>query len=278
MRLAGKNELHRALGIVHHRGQPFDVRQNQVGALVGGKAARKSDGQRVGAEHPAQSLQNFLAIRRGARPAPRRDRRTNSSSRDFRLRCVSQSSPSSTFSMPSQMRGFAAVLVPARSQMAVVKAEHLRRQPRGNVHAVGDVADGNCVFRLARDRAPSTWRAKLRRAAPKPHWRAATVFRPSTVMQKVFVLVVRILASQRHQAFVRKAQRFAQRPQMLFDQIRIEAVVTGRHGRVRGEDHFARNARHGLIERQCLLPPCGCESLPARRIRCVLRSGAERPA
>ena len=43
----------------------------------------------------------------------------------------------------------AAVLLPAGSQMAVVEAEHLRRQPGRDVHAVGDVPDGNFVFRLA---------------------------------------------------------------------------------------------------------------------------------
>ncbi len=45
---------------------------------------------------------------------------------------------------------FAAVLLPAGPEMAVVKAEHLRRQPGRHVHAVGDVADRNLVFRLAR--------------------------------------------------------------------------------------------------------------------------------
>jgi hypothetical protein len=43
---------------------------------------------------------------------------------------------------------FAAVLVPAGAQMAVVEPEHLRRQPGGHVHAVGDVADGHGVFAL----------------------------------------------------------------------------------------------------------------------------------
>ena len=44
---------------------------------------------------------------------------------------------------------FAAVLVPAGAKMAVVEPEHLRREPGGNMHAIGDVADGNVVFGAA---------------------------------------------------------------------------------------------------------------------------------
>ena len=40
---------------------------------------------------------------------------------------------------------------------------------------------------------------------------------------------------------------------MLFDQTRVEAVMAGGHRRVRREDHFARNARHGLVEIQAFL-------------------------
>src|SRR5437763_4825176 len=43
----------------------------------------------------------------------------------------------------------AAVLMPARTQMAIVEAEHLRREPGGDMHAVGDVANGNRVLGFA---------------------------------------------------------------------------------------------------------------------------------
>ena len=59
MGLAGKEELHGALGIVDHGGQPLDVGQQQVGALVGGEAAGEADGQRVGRESLAQALNRF---------------------------------------------------------------------------------------------------------------------------------------------------------------------------------------------------------------------------
>ena len=43
----------------------------------------------------------------------------------------------------------AAVLVPAGPQMPVIEAKHLRRKPGGDMHSVGDVADGNGVLRPA---------------------------------------------------------------------------------------------------------------------------------
>ena len=62
MGLAGKQELHRALGIVDHRGQALDVGEDQVGALVGGEAAREADGQRIGREHLVETVEDFLRL------------------------------------------------------------------------------------------------------------------------------------------------------------------------------------------------------------------------
>src|SRR5208337_2292554 len=56
--LAGKHELHRAFRVIDHAGDFFDVGQNQIGALVGGKAAGKTDGQRIGTEDALQVLQH----------------------------------------------------------------------------------------------------------------------------------------------------------------------------------------------------------------------------
>src|SRR4029077_20509101 len=62
MGFAGKNELHRAFGIVDHGGQALEVGEDQVGALVGGEAAGKSDGERVWTEHFGQPLQNLARL------------------------------------------------------------------------------------------------------------------------------------------------------------------------------------------------------------------------
>ena len=59
-----------------------------------------------------------------------------------------------------------------------------------------------------------------------------------------------IFAAERHQAVMREAEIFAERSQMLFNQIRAEAVVAGGHRRVRGEDDFAGDAVDGVVEIQ----------------------------
>ena len=132
--------------------------------------------------------------------------------------------------MPSQMRGFAAVLVPARAEMAVVEPEHLRRQPRGHVHAVGDVADRNFVFGLpgykpgphgARDFAVQRRdRIGAARKLQAQHRHAELPHRD----------VARVFAAERHEPFVRNAERVAQRSEVLFDQVGAEAVVSRRDG------------------------------------------------
>src|SRR5260370_12416385 len=43
----------------------------------------------------------------------------------------------------------AAMLVPAGAQVTIVKPEHLRREPRRDVHTVGDVPHGNRLLRPA---------------------------------------------------------------------------------------------------------------------------------
>ena len=106
MRLAGKNELHRTLGIVHHGSQLFDVGQNQIGPLVGGEAARKSDGQRIRTEHPAQALQHFgrlvAALGLLDHAVAHKIQQTR-----FQVKMGFPEFPSSTFSIPSQIAGSA---------------------------------------------------------------------------------------------------------------------------------------------------------------------------
>ena len=178
--LPAKTNCTGRLGSLTIDGQLFDVGQNQIGALVGGEAARKADGQRIGTQHAFRGCCRVsarfaaaLGLLHGAAAAQ------IPAAAIFRLRCVSQSSPSSTFSMPSQILRLAAVLVPAGAQVAVVETEHLRRQPGGDMDAVGDVADGDRIFRLARKERRSTWRGKLRRAAPKRRWRGARASAPA---------------------------------------------------------------------------------------------------
>ena len=51
MRLAGDDDLHRHVLVQQDALQPLHVAEQQRGALVGGEAARETDGERVGVEH-----------------------------------------------------------------------------------------------------------------------------------------------------------------------------------------------------------------------------------
>src|SRR5690606_2209500 len=47
VRLAGEDKYHRTLGVVYQPRQSLGIREQQCGALVGGKAARETDGQYI---------------------------------------------------------------------------------------------------------------------------------------------------------------------------------------------------------------------------------------
>ena len=246
MRLAGKNELHRTLGIVHHGGQLFDVGQNQIGPLVGGEAAGKADGQRVRTEDPAQPLQHFrrlvaalgLLDRAVADKIQQPGLQVEMGFPEFAIVHVLNSLPD---------RRVGVVLLPARPQMAVVKTEHLRRQPGRNVHAVGDVPDGNLVFGLAR-------------IEPGPHMPghlamqrgdgigAARQSQAQDGHAKVLILIAWVLPSQLHEFLLRDTQGFAHGAKMLLHQLGVKPVVAGGHGGVGGENRLAGNAADSMIK------------------------------
>ena len=60
MGLAGKEELHRTLGIVDHGRQSLDIGEDQVGSFVGGKAPSEADGQGIRREYFAQPMQGLV--------------------------------------------------------------------------------------------------------------------------------------------------------------------------------------------------------------------------
>ena len=146
--------------------------------------------------------------------------------------------------------GLAAAQVPSRAEMAIVKAEHLRRQPGGDMHAVGNVSDGNRVFQFVRKKAGPhgagdfTVQRGNRIGAPRElqaeHGHAETF------------VAFGMLAPQGHESFPGKTEALAERTEVLFDEIGIEAIMAGGHGSVGGEDHFTGNPRHGLLEADAL--------------------------
>src|SRR5258706_15031094 len=61
-------------------------------------------------------------------------------------------------------------------------------------------------------------------------------------------VAVRILASQRHESFLGKTESLAERPEVLFDQIGIEAIMAGGNRSVGRGDYFTGNARHSRVK------------------------------
>ncbi len=173
MGLTRKNELHGPLRIVHHRREAFDVCQDQIRTLIGCEPPREADGQCIRSQHPAESAAALSgdSPRRSACSTARR--RTNSSSRNFRLRCVSQSSPSSTSQFPP---------IYLRRRCSCQPVPRWRSYRRD---ICGASQDGTCTpfviwpigtaSSFCPDRVRSTSRGKPRHAAPIRRLRAARV-------------------------------------------------------------------------------------------------------
>ena len=138
-------------------------------------------------------------------------------------------------------------VLPAHAEVAIVKALHLRREPGRDMHAVGDVADGNGVRGLAgKERPPHLARdlAVQRRDGVG----AARELQAEDGHAERFLVVGGIDAAEAHEILVSNAELLAQRPEVLLDQVRREAVVAGGHGRVGGEDDLAGNLHRGGFE------------------------------
>ena len=148
--------------------------------------------------------------------------------------------------------GFPGALEPLRfcqsdAEVAIVEAGHLRRQPGGDMDAVGDVADGDGVFGAAGIEA-------------LPHGAgdfavergdgvgAAGELEAEHGHAEGLAVVAGMLAAEAHEVFVRDAELVAQRSEVLFDEVGAEAVVAGGDGRVGGEDDFAGNLAGGGVE------------------------------
>ena len=119
--------------------------------------------------------------------------------------------------MPSHSRVCDAARAPVVAQVPVIQHRHLRRQPGGHVHAVGDMADGHLFLRLARIQAGPHGAGNF--AVQRGNRvGAARKLQPQHGHAEILVRIARIFAAQRHQPVMRQAQSLAQRPQMLLDQ------------------------------------------------------------
>ena len=149
--------------------------------------------------------------------------------------------------MASQVRFGAAALLPVHAEVAVVEAKHLRREPRGHMDAVGDVADGHRVFGTARIEAlPHGARDFAVERGDGVD--AARELEAEHGHAEGLAVVGGMFAAEAHEVFVGDAELIAQRAEVFFDEVGTEAVVAGGNGRVGGEDDFAGNLAGGGVE------------------------------
>ena len=125
--------------------------------------------------------------------------------------------------------------------MAIVDLAHLRREPRLDVDAVGDVADRHVIFAaLGIEAAPHRPRHL---AVQRRHGVGAVAGSQGQHRHaERLVAVVRVDAAEAHELVAIEAERFAQRSEVLVDEPRAEAVVPGRHRRVRREHDLCGDA------------------------------------
>ena len=125
--------------------------------------------------------------------------------------------------------------------MAIVELMHLLREPRADVDAVGDVADRHLLLGSTRkERRPH--RARHLAVQRRHGIGAARQLQREDRHAEAFVRIGRIDASERQQLVCAQSHRLAQRAEMLLDEMRREAIVPGRHRRVRREDDLRRNS------------------------------------
>ena len=106
------------------------------------------------------------------------------------------------------------------------------------MHAVGDVADRNLVFELA-GIEPGPHGARNFTVQGRNGVGAPRKFQAQHRHAELFVMIVRLLAAQRHQRSCEMPERLAQGPKVFFDQTRMKAVMAGGNRRMGGENHFA---------------------------------------
>ena len=136
---------------------------------------------------------------------------------------------------------------PVGGKVAVVELLHLPGQPALDVDAVGDVADGDFLLDAPRPEVgphpPGDVAVQVAHGVGP-----AGELQPQHGHAERLVLVLRLDAPQAHQLLGRDAQLVAQRAEVLFDQVAVEAVVAGGHGRVRGEHRVLGHLAQRRVE------------------------------
>ena len=270
MRFAGDHDLHRPLGIGQHPLQPLDIAEQQRGALVGGEAARETDGEAC----PDRALRPDAAARPPEPCGPRR-------AADHALAHEGhQVALAAAMRFPQFLRrecrppgprsrvGIA--LAPVRLQVLIVELRQIAVEPGQQMHAVGDGGDGHFPHRqLGPQLLPHFLRDLAMQAADRVA--EGRGLNGADGHGKRLVVILGTEAAQRQELLERNARSPAILAEVLVHQAGIEQIDAGRHRGVRGEDVVGAAGFERLLESQACAPPS------ARRMRSMARN-AEWPS
>ena len=245
MGFAREDELDRRLRVVDQRGDRFEVLEDQVCALVGGKAPGESDRQAVQAQRTLVVRDGVGGLAATLGRAHHLPAHEIDQARLQGLMCLPQLAVIDALDVVPALR-LGATVGPVGAQVAVVNLVHLRRQPGLHVHAVGDVTDRHAFLGHARVQA-GPHGARDVTVQRRDRVGAARQLQRQHGHAERLAVIARVLASQRQQRVGRKAQRVAQRAEVFLDQLRREPIVAGRNGRVRCEDDLRRDAADALL-------------------------------
>ena len=250
MRLAGEDEQDRTLFVAEDLAQPVEILEQQRGALVRSKAARETDGEhvridRIGvaqkavevglvtavaemlARHPVTHQVQHLCFQ-GLAHAP-----------EQMVRHVVDALPE---------RVVVSMVRPVEAEKLVELVGPLRRQERGDMHAVGDIRKRILVRRYFRPQR----RADTRGHAAVNAADAVLETRSADRQRGHVELLVTINPAERKQIFLAHAQFLAQPGEIVAHHVRAEVVMARRYRRVGREHGVGSDRFEGRVESQSL--------------------------
>ena len=244
MRLAGEDDLHRAVLGSQDAQDALHVVEDERRALVGGEAAREADGQRVVAERlaGAHEFQRALAARGGlAAQAGAHELHQLAAERAAHLPEVGMADRRDRRPRVGIRRGTAEV----DAHRAAPERARLGSDPRGDVHAVGDAADRHVVGAAAEDLHPHL----ATHAAVELGDAVDALGHAEGKHGHADRAAARVLSTELGEALLREAGVAKRAAERLPAHLGVVAVVAGGNGRVRREDRGLAHALHGLVER-----------------------------
>ena len=223
-----------------------EIAQDHGRPLVGGEPPGEADGEDVRVEDVSGGLDGLVALAAAAAlPADAPADEGQQQVLQGVVRFPQLAGVDAVDALPNVRLAHA--VHPVGREVAVVELLHLPGQPALDVDAVGDVSDGDFFLDApgpeVRPHAAGDVAVQVADGVG-----AAGKLQPQHGHAEGLVLVLRLDPPQAHQLLGRDAQFVAQRAEVLLDQVAVEAVVAGGHGRVGGEDGVLRHLAQGGVE------------------------------